>query len=110
MIQQSIDQLAAILSADKLRDLLDRLNSASPRQIGAEWEAIVLAAVARAAHIVRHEHDTGGSSRPDILVESNGQQEGFQADVTAISDSDLVDENPVDAFQQTCTEPRSRSG
>jgi hypothetical protein len=97
-IQRSVNELATVLSAKQLVLLVQRLNSPSLEQVSAEWEAVVLAAISRVA-VLKHEHDSGGSSRPDIhaTIDDLGLQ--FVADVCAISDATMEDDNPIEFFR-----------
>jgi hypothetical protein len=97
-IQRALDQLASSLSSKQLALLVQRLNSNEPEQIGAEWEAVVLAATSRVAEL-RHEYDCGGTSRPDIYARLNDEQVEFVADICTVSDADIEDDNPVEYFR-----------
>ncbi|MBP9205307.1 MAG: hypothetical protein KBG28_15160 [Kofleriaceae bacterium] len=97
-IQKSVEQLATVLSKKQLVLLVQKLNSSSFEQVSAEWEVVVLAAISRIA-LLKHEHDSGGSSRPDVRATVCDLGLEFVADVCAVSDATMEDENPVDFFR-----------
>src|SRR6266567_3764041 len=98
-IQRSVNELARVLSVAQLELLVRRLNSRSLEQIGAEWEAIVLAAIGRVAQL-KYEHNSGGTSRPDILASLDNPQLDFVADVCTASDADMEEVNPVEFLRE----------
>lgn len=98
-VQLSVERLATVLSAKQVTDLVRRLNTPALAQVAAEWEAVVLAAIAGSAEL-RHESDFGGPSRPDIHAVFARHGVEFVADVRTVSDKDYEVDNPVEFFQQ----------
>jgi len=70
------------------------LNRNNRDSIEAEWELLVLTALASMGH-VEHEPDLGGAARLDVRFHSSTLS--FVADVTVLSDDTYNAENPVDA-------------
>src|ERR1043166_1548785 len=94
-IQSALNSLSDTLSKEELRKLVQRLNTHEHR-IAAEWETVVLAALAKVGEL-SHEKHCGGSTRPDIFFA--GPSIEFVADIRAVSDSHIEEKNPVDAFR-----------
>jgi len=100
-IQRSLDDLTGVLNDGQLDGLVRRLGGPTVReQIASEWETIVLAAISRCSSL-RHEEDCGGTSRPDVRASFGDPNIEFVADVCAVSDADMQDDNPIEFFQAT---------
>jgi hypothetical protein len=113
LARRSIQKLltdSTYLSATQIERFVLHLNRRNRDAIEAEWELIVLAALASIGH-VEHEPDLGGSKRLDIRFRSDALK--FIADVTSISDELCHRENPVEALSAAMfkeTEKLHRAG
>jgi len=96
-IQKLIDGSASYLSPQKTDRLVRHLNRNDRLSVDAEWELIVLAALASIG-TVQHEPDLGGTSRLDVRFRSSFMN--FVADVTALSDEIVERENRVRHLSQ----------
>src|SRR5258708_2868788 len=94
-IQKLLDQSIGYVSPDQLVRFVAHLNRHNPDSVEAEWELIILAALASLGN-VEHEPDLGGSSILDVRFRSPLGM--FIADVRAVSDEQYHRENPVHEF------------
>jgi hypothetical protein len=87
-----VNEIAAVLTARQLRELVQRLNVAGSASIDAEYE---LAALLGFSHIgrVTHAPDNLGAKRPDVLLRSECGE--LVADVTCVSQQSLTDREPA---------------
>lgn len=92
-IQTLIDRSAGFLSSEQVKRLVHRLNRNKRCSLDAEWELIILAALATFGS-VKHEPDLGGSKRLDVRFRSPWLS--FISDVKAVCDEDYDRKNPVD--------------
>lgn len=91
-IQRMLDENAAWMPLEKLREQVDALNDPKePFPLAKIWEVAVLNALSK---IVEIQHEPNLSSRPDIVYRLNG--ETVIADVRAISDRNRHRRNPVE--------------
>jgi hypothetical protein len=95
-IQKIVNDSSTFLPSSKLENLVRRLNTSNRDAIEAEWELIVLTALASIGR-VEHEVDRGGSSRLDVGFESVPLG-AFVADIRTVSDEGYDRENPVHEF------------
>jgi hypothetical protein len=95
-IQKLIDG-ASWLSPEQIDRFVRHLNRNNRDSVSAEWELIILAALAPLG-TVQHEPDLGGAARLDIRFQSPFIV--FVADVRVISDDAYERENPVDHLRQ----------
>ncbi len=94
-IQKLLNDGIGYLSRDQLDNFVTRLNRHNSGSVGAEWELIILTALASLGRI-EHETDLGGSSRLDVLFHSPEVE--FIADIRAVSDRECHRENRVQEF------------
>src|ERR1700712_939368 len=98
-IQRALNRLTDSLDSAQLESLVTRLRGASRReQVAAQWETIILAAFAQCSTL-SHERDLGGSSRPDIHAAVPDLSVEMVADICAVSDADIEDDNPVERLR-----------
>ena len=98
-IQRALTRLADNLDSAQLESLVTRLQGASRReQVAAQWETIILAAFAQCSTL-SHERDLGGSSRPDIHAAVVDLSVEMVADICAVSDADIEDDNPIERLR-----------
>jgi len=95
-IQNILSCCATSLPAAKLDGLVKRLNAQNRDALEAEWELIVLAALASVGS-VEYEAALGGSSRLDVRFHSRTLGR-FVGDVRTVSDESYDRENPVREF------------
>ena len=97
-VQAAIYQSKDCLTANQLKDLVGRLNGRPSGVLGAEWEAVVLAALSNCGRISRVKH--GGTKEPDVFFRmgQSGSLE-FAADITTVSDAHAHEENPYEQFR-----------
>jgi len=91
-VQKMLNESVAYLSTEQVKRLVAHLNRNNRDAIGAEWELIMLAALASMG-VVEHEPNLGGTSRLDVRFRSPTLK--FVADVRAVSDETYNRENPV---------------
>ena len=94
-IQRFIDQISQTLPQVSISKLVQKLNRNDRASLDFEWEAAVLFALHQVGKIA-YETNHGGKGFPDVtfrLPDKKGI--GFVADITAVSDSGLEDENPT---------------
>lgn len=97
-IQGFIDKLRWVLPQEALEKLIDRLNRNDRASLDFEWEIAILFALSRIGTI-NYETNHGGNRNPDVTFSLPGQEKiGFVADITAVSDRGLEDENPTKLF------------
>ena len=91
----SLHRNSTIVSQDKLKDWVARLNTISDDYVATEWELILLEAFAQLGSL-RYEPEEFG--RVDLYFESVDGRLSFAADIIAISDRQLHKENPAAFF------------
>lgn len=96
ILQRYLDEAAAFVSENCLRDWVQRLNTVSDDYVATEWEIVLLRAFVRFGTVL-HEPPLGG--RPiDIVFNSLDGKLQFGADIVAISDGSLHEKNPIHRF------------
>jgi hypothetical protein len=95
-IQKIVNDCSTFLPPPKLENLVKRLDTSNRDALEAEWELIVLTALASIGR-VEHEADLGGSSRLDVRFESVPLGR-FVADIRTVSDEGYDRKNPVHEF------------
>jgi hypothetical protein len=95
-LQRMLSANAEWLSSKDAADQRNALNNLTPAKLGDEWEAAVLYGLSRLGSVQHHDKLKG--PRPVDIRFSAGQEPDtlFIADVTAVSDRGLADQNPVD--------------
>jgi hypothetical protein len=88
----SLHRNAAIVSQEKLKDWVARLNTISDDYVATEWELILLEAFTQLGSL-RYEPEELG--RVDLDFESADGRVLFAADIIAVSDRQLHKENPA---------------
>jgi hypothetical protein len=91
----SLHRSAAIVSQEKLKDWVARLNMISDDYVATEWELILLEAFSHLGSL-RYEPEELG--RVDLCFESVDGSVSFAADIIAVSDRQLHKENPAAFF------------
>lgn len=104
-IQDLIDQSGTWITPTQAQSAVDRLNKNNRDALEAEWELIILAALASLG-AVEHEPDLGGSSRLDIRFRSPAGD--FIADIRTVSDETYDRENPVQQFSSELSKAAER--
>jgi hypothetical protein len=91
-VQELLDELDS--KPALVASMVRRLNLYGRAALDAEWELIVLSALSRVG-VVAHEPNFGGSSNLDLhFTGPTGLK--FSGEITAISDSEISRQNPVD--------------
>jgi hypothetical protein len=95
VLQQLIDLNARFLSEGQVNAHVAGLNRGGQQAIALEWEVAILAALSTLG-VVRYEPTDIGSCLPDVEFALLGDPRAtFVADITTLSDTGRVDENPV---------------
>jgi hypothetical protein len=94
---QSLIDGASYLNPEQIDRFVQHLNRNNRDSIDAEWELVILTALASFG-TVQHEPDLGGTARLDVRFQS--PLVTFVADVRAVSDETYDRENPVDHLRQ----------
>src|ERR1039457_1604213 len=97
IFQTSLAHNAGLTSADILKNWVQKLNKVSKDYVATEWEVVLLRTFAKFGK-VRHEPPLG--QRPiDLIFESFDGKLQFGADIAAISDQPLHDNNPIERLR-----------
>jgi hypothetical protein len=97
VLQKYLNETAAFVSPQTMKDWVQRLNKVSDDYVAVEWEMTLLRAFARFGN-VSHEPELGGKLI-DLVFESFDRKLKFGADIVAISDRSLHANNPIDRFR-----------
>lgn len=107
-LQRCIDESSTFATLKVRKLWVKKLNSpSSPDYAAKEWEIAILNALSKLGEL-RHEVDFGGTTRPDILYSSQGLE--FVADITAVSDKGLHEQNPLELLEEELRKRYERSG
>lgn len=90
-LQRRLDELRPVLGAETIDSLAARLNRAGKDRIAAMWEVVVLHGLSRFGTL-RNEVPLASGRRPDVEFQHGTLR--FIADVTAVSDEGLDNDNP----------------
>jgi hypothetical protein len=96
-IQRCLADLSGHIGKKSLEELINRLNQNDKTSLASEWEIAILFALSKLGH-VSYEPDTGGNQHFDLRYTSHDTQLDFLADVTAVSDDGLLNDNPTSHF------------
>jgi hypothetical protein len=98
-LQERLDALESILTADHHATLIGRLEQPGRDRLAAMWETVLLPALHMVAPF-RHESPLADGSRPDFAMrhECNGIAVEIVGDITSVSDRGLHASNPVGLF------------
>lgn len=98
-LQAMIFDLEPHVSLEGREKLVRELNQKSRSALAFEWETAVLFALSKVGK-VEYETGSSGGSQPDIafVEDSPSSPISFTADVTAVSDQGLEEENPTARF------------
>lgn len=97
-LQRCIDESSTFATLQTRKLWANKLNSpSSPDYAAREWEIAILNALSKFGKL-RHEVDFGGTTRPDVLFCSTGME--FVADITAVSDKGLHEQNPLELLKE----------
>lgn len=97
-MQRTLDGSLSYLSVKQREDFCNLLNTVRDGYLATEWEIAILHALNELGAL-HYEPDLPGMSRPDVLlVVDDGLS--FVADITAVSDKGLHQENPYGALQE----------
>lgn len=90
-LQRRLVELRSVFDPETIDRLAVRLNTADKMRLGAVWETVVLHALTRCG-AVQNEVALPSGRRPDIFYEAPALT--FIADVTAVSDESIENDNP----------------
>jgi hypothetical protein len=100
VVQRILNDNASFLSKEHLVNHVHRLNGGDDDPLGAEWEVVTLNAFSKRGRL-KHEEQFGSHKKPDLSFYMNGSSlPEFIADVRALSDAGLHEENPVADFRR----------
>lgn len=95
-LKRRLDELRAVLGAETIDNLAARLNRAGKHRIAAMWEVVVLHGLSKCGAL-RNESPLASLRRPDIAFQHGTLR--FIADITAVSDEGLDNDNP---YRELC--------
>jgi hypothetical protein len=98
VIDRYLEENQELVSEERLRDWVRRLNTVSDDYVATEWELILLNAFAKHGK-VQHEPKTYAAPI-DLLFQSSDGGLYFAADIAAIFEWEMHRRNPVDRFQE----------
>lgn len=96
-LQRRLDELREILESEEVDNLAERLNRAGKDRVAAMWELAVLHGLSKCGSLQK-EKPLASGRRPDILYEQGALK--LIADVTAVSDAGLDQDNPYHELSQ----------
>ena len=91
-----LDENRSFLPREAVDAHVCMLNRCDTKVLATEWEVFILNRLHKIG-TVHYEKKLGGSSRPDVLFDSDSIS-GFLADIRTVSDKSYEKENPVDYF------------
>lgn len=96
-LQRRLDELRGVLSDNTVNSLVKRLNQADKHRLAAMWELVVLHGLSKCGSL-KSEVKLSTAKKPDILLEHGELR--FVADITAVSDESLDENNPYRELSQ----------
>jgi hypothetical protein len=97
-IQRMLNENAAFLTREQLKEKISRLNKGSFQSLETEWEVAVLNAFSKIGQ-VQHEPNLNGTSKLDLLFVSDRDTHAQMiADIATVSDEGFERENPGKFF------------
>lgn len=96
-LQRRLDELRGVLDSDAADKIAERLNRAGKDRSAAMWELVVLHGLSKCGTL-QNEVALASQRRPDILFERGALL--LTADVTAVSDEGLDNDNPYQELSQ----------
>jgi hypothetical protein len=98
-LQRLINENAAFVEPQKLKQHIDNLNNIDPEQyLSYEWEVVILNIFNK---VGRLEHETNFEGKtPDIYFQSYDDNLAFIGEISTVSDKHLKEQNPLDYFQE----------
>jgi hypothetical protein len=93
-----LDESKSYLSVKQRHDSCNLLNTVRDDYLATEWEMAILHVLNKLGSL-QHEPDFPGTSHPDVLFTTDDGL-SFVADITAVSDKGLHQQNPYDALQE----------
>jgi hypothetical protein len=103
----SLHRNSTIVSQEKLKDWVSRLNTISDDYVATEWELILLEVFSQLGSLQYEPEELG---RVDLNFESADGRVSFAADIIAISDRQLHKENPAAFFADELRRKLRRAG
>src|SRR5271157_3938614 len=94
--QRCLDANAALVSTEKLRDWVRRLNTVSKNYVATEWEVVLVSVFAQFGCV---QHEPRAPRPIDLVFEARDGSLRFGADIAAISDQSLHERNPIERFR-----------
>jgi hypothetical protein len=96
-LSRSLQRNATIVSQEKLRDWVARLNTIRDDYVATEWEIILLESFSTLGKV---DHEPVENGHIDVVFSTTDDRISFAADITAISDWSLHRKNPIDTFTE----------
>jgi len=107
VLQRLIEHNASFLSAEALKNHVDKMNRGIDRSIDTEWEVVVLAALSTLGE-VQHEVLARSGRMPDISFKS--ARFSFTGDILAVNDSGIEEQNGWEGFHRELVRRMSSAG
>jgi len=106
-LQRRLNELRATLDGDVVDKLAARLNRPSKDRLAAMWEVAVLHGLARCGTL-RNEAPLSSGRRPDVSFDNGALR--LTADITAVSDEGLDDDNPYFELSELIERAKTKLG
>jgi hypothetical protein len=106
-LQQRLTELRAILGDEAIDNLAERLNRVGKDRIAAMWELALFHGFSKCGSL-RSEEELPSGRRPDIMF--YGRELQITADVTAVSDEGLDQDNPYHELSQLMEAAKKKLG
>ena len=106
-LQRRLSELRETLDRDAVDKLAARLNRPGKDRLAAMWEVAVLHALARCGTL-RNEAPLSSGRRPDVSFDNGTLR--LSADITAVSDEGLDDDNPYFELSELIEKAKTKLG
>lgn len=106
-LQRRLDELRAVFGSETIDNLAARLNRAGKDRIAAMWEVVVLHGLSKCGDL-HNEVPLASGRRPDIEFQNGTLR--FIADVTAVSDEGLDNDNPYHELSDLIEDAKRKLG
>ena len=104
-LQRRLDELRGVMDDKAVDDLAARLNRADRHRVAAMWELVVLHGLSKCGHL-QNEVALASRRRPDVLFERDSLR--LTADITAVSDEGLDDNNPYHELSELIEDAKKK--
>ena len=106
-IQRRLDELRPVLGENVTAQLAARLNTPGTDRLAVMWEVVILHALSKLGTL-QHEVALASGRRPDVRFKDGDLL--VNADITAVSDKSLHEQNPVEELIRLIEQAKARLG